>query len=336
MPGRWAAPPAPAMITRQPSPVRLAAVADHVLGHAVRGDHVGLVGHVELVQGLWPRPPSPASRSLNPSRSPTEGLLSPCFLPSRWSGPPARARHPAWWRRPRRRRWLAVPDLAGRAARTCRRGGRGRPGRPARPGQWGRRREVGVADPPRMLLITDDGRGEPRGSRAAGRRQRAGGSRTGWSRRPRCFQWPVLCGRMASSLTTTSPSGRSISSTARTPTTPSSSRDAQREGLRSAPRGGRRPMPGRRGGRLVADALALQPSLAHRVGNGLAPRTPHHQGGQLAGEGNELLGHDDHLGAGGRGVRRLSFGRSERRAQGLERQRRRPRARPARQTPLPS
>ena len=37
------------------------------------------------------------------------------------------------------------------------------------------------------------------------------------------LQWPVLCGRMASSLTTTEPSARCISSTASTPTTPSSS-----------------------------------------------------------------------------------------------------------------
>ena len=39
---------------------------------------------------------------------------------------------------------------------------------------------------------------------------------------PSMVQWPVLCGRMASSLTTIRPSRASISSTASTPTTPSS------------------------------------------------------------------------------------------------------------------
>ena len=49
-PGRWAAPPAPAMITWQPAAGGLLAVGQHLLGHPVRGDHVGLVGDVELAE----------------------------------------------------------------------------------------------------------------------------------------------------------------------------------------------------------------------------------------------------------------------------------------------
>ena len=47
MPGRWAAPPAPAMITRSP---RLAPRyhSDHLVRHPVRGHHVHLVADPEL------------------------------------------------------------------------------------------------------------------------------------------------------------------------------------------------------------------------------------------------------------------------------------------------
>ena len=48
MPGRCAAPPAPAMITRSPRSAALAGVLDHHLGGAVRRDDAHLVRHAEL------------------------------------------------------------------------------------------------------------------------------------------------------------------------------------------------------------------------------------------------------------------------------------------------
>ena len=57
---------------------------------------------------------------------------------------------------------------------------------------------------------------------AAGRARRAGAARTGWSRAPSMVQCPLLCGRIASSLTST-PASVSNISTAITPVTPSPS-----------------------------------------------------------------------------------------------------------------
>ena len=50
MPGRCAAPPAPAMITRKPARTRVLRVLEHVVGHAVRGQHARLVGDAEGVE----------------------------------------------------------------------------------------------------------------------------------------------------------------------------------------------------------------------------------------------------------------------------------------------
>ena len=75
-PGRWAAPPAPAMITLRPAPGRLAAVGEHLVGHPVRGDDVGLGGHAELLAAPRPRPASPASRSRSPSRCRPDASLT--------------------------------------------------------------------------------------------------------------------------------------------------------------------------------------------------------------------------------------------------------------------
>ncbi len=55
------------------------------------------------------------------------------------------------------------------------------------------------------------------------------------------LQCPVLWGRMASSLTTTEPSAACISSTARTPTTPSSSAIRNAIAWQSRAWSGRRP-----------------------------------------------------------------------------------------------
>ena len=65
MPGRCAAPPAPAMITRSPRPAAAAPYVDHLAGRAVRGDDVDLVRHAELAErvgrGLHHRPVGVAS-----------------------------------------------------------------------------------------------------------------------------------------------------------------------------------------------------------------------------------------------------------------------------------
>ena len=52
MPGRWAAPPAPAMITSMPRPARRDGVFEQQVGRAVRGDDLRLVGNAELVERL--------------------------------------------------------------------------------------------------------------------------------------------------------------------------------------------------------------------------------------------------------------------------------------------
>jgi hypothetical protein len=51
IPGRWAAPPAPAMITSMPRAAALGELA-HPLRRAVGGDHQALVGHAELAERL--------------------------------------------------------------------------------------------------------------------------------------------------------------------------------------------------------------------------------------------------------------------------------------------
>ena len=68
---------------------------------------------------------------------------------------------------------------------------------------------------------------ERRSSRAAGRRPRAAAARTGWSRRRRTVRCPELCGRGASSLTSSRPSRVRKNSTHSTPTTSSASSTAR-------------------------------------------------------------------------------------------------------------
>ena len=50
IPGRCAAPPAPAMTTRSPRSCGGAPVLEHLLGHPVGRDDVDLAGHPELVE----------------------------------------------------------------------------------------------------------------------------------------------------------------------------------------------------------------------------------------------------------------------------------------------
>ena len=52
MPGRWAAPPAPAMITSMPRACARRCVFEQQVGRAVGGDDAGLVGDAELVERL--------------------------------------------------------------------------------------------------------------------------------------------------------------------------------------------------------------------------------------------------------------------------------------------
>ena len=52
MPGRCAAPPAPAMIALRPRPAARFGVGEHVVGHAVRRDDARFVGDAELGENL--------------------------------------------------------------------------------------------------------------------------------------------------------------------------------------------------------------------------------------------------------------------------------------------
>ena len=50
IPGRWAAPPAPAMIARMPRLTSRLGVGEHLVGHAVGADDLGLVGDAEALE----------------------------------------------------------------------------------------------------------------------------------------------------------------------------------------------------------------------------------------------------------------------------------------------
>ena len=95
---------------------------------------------------------------------------------------------------------------------------------------------------------------------------------------PSMVQCPLLCGRMASSLTS-SPPGVSNSSTASSPVTSSSAASSQRQLLGLAGQAGGQPRRGRQ--HLVADPVSLH-GLHDRVDGGLAVRGPGRQHGQLA------------------------------------------------------
>ena len=108
--------------------------------------------------------------------------------------------------------------------------------------------------PPRMLTITVHGArgaGEPSGRSSTARRWFSNWLVTA----PSWVQWPVLCGRIASSLTRIRPSRVSNSSTASTPVTSSSPGDASARP--AGPARQRRVQVGRRGDDLVADAVQL-------------------------------------------------------------------------------
>ena len=100
-------------------------------------------------------------------------------------------------------------------------------------------------------------------------------------------QCPLLCGRIASSLTSSRPPGSSNSSTASSPVTSSSAASSERQPLGFARLPDRQP---RRGcEHLVADPVALH-GLHDRVDGALAVRRAGHQRGQLPVESDVLLG----------------------------------------------
>ena len=122
---------------------------------------------------------------------------------------------------------------------------------------------------------------------------------------PSCVQWPVLCGRIASSLTRMRPSVVSKSSTARMPGDVERTGHPQRDLLRLRRPG---PAPGRgRGDDLEADAVEL--GGGHdRVGRRLAAGRAGDEGGELAAEVDELLGEHLHPRGGGRLERGVGLG----------------------------
>ena len=193
-------------------------------------------------------------------------------------------------RGPRRRRSRGRP--CARGAGPCRRGAPAAAGRA--PGRAGSRRTAARsgASPPRMFTITVHGSracGEPSGRSSTARRWFSNWLVT----EPSWVQWPVLCGRIASSLTSTRPSRVSNSSTASTPVTPSSPASRHRDLL-----GLHRELGvevGSRGDHLVADAVALRRGDDRPRGH-LARGRARDQGGQLAAEVDPLLGQDRHAG----------------------------------------
>ena len=139
-----------------------------------------------------------------------------------------------------------------------------------------------------MLTITVQrarGAGEPSGRSITARRWFSNWLVTA----PSWVQWPVLCGRIASSLTSTRPSVVSKSSTARIAGDVERAGHGERELLGAGGQVGVEV--GRRGDHLGADAVALG-RLDDRVRRRLTARRPGHQGGELAAEVDQLLGED--------------------------------------------
>ncbi len=139
-----------------------------------------------------------------------------------------------------------------------------------------------------MLTITVQGArgsGEPRGRSRTARRWFSNWLVTD----PSWVQWPVLCGRIASSLTSTRPSRVSNSSTASTPVTPSS--PASFIAICCACAGEVGSQRRSRRDHLVADPVALRRG-DHGPGGHLTGRRAGHQGGELALEVDALLGED--------------------------------------------
>ena len=121
------------------------------------------------------------------------------------------------------------------------------------------------------------GRSSAASSRAAGRRRRAAAARTGWSRRRRRSGGRELCGRGASSLTSSLPSRVTNISTQSTPTT--SSRSSTARAMLAAPRASHVRRYGGRRDRDVEDVVGvavLERAVSRRSSpsTAAAPRRP--------------------------------------------------------------
>ena len=83
MPGRWAAPPAPAMITLKPAASRALGEGVQPLRRAVGRDDLGLVGDAQLVQHvggvLQRRPVRPAAHDDGDGRGGAHFVTDPCY-----------------------------------------------------------------------------------------------------------------------------------------------------------------------------------------------------------------------------------------------------------------
>ena len=122
--------------------------------------------------------------------------------------------------------------------------------------------------------------------RAGSRGRRAGAARTGWCATPSIVQWPELCGRMASSLTSDAVGGLEQLDGEH----PDDARAGRRSGRRApAPRSpAASAQARRRGEHLGADAVALH-GLDDRPDRDLPERRAGHLRGELAHHRDPLL-----------------------------------------------
>ena len=220
MPGRWAAPPAPAMMTRIPRPRPPLGVAEQVVRRPMGRDDLAAPRARRARRGprrpprasgsptgcrRRPRRRAPRSRSARSSRVLRRRRLAAQRSACAGRAGPRRA--------PRRRRARAPsrgPSCGVRRRAACRTGGGGRSGR------RGRRRARRAA-PSRARAgaeqVDHRGRRERhRSSRGRARRSPGCAARTATSAAPSIVQWPLLWTRGASSLTTRRPSRRRNSS----------------------------------------------------------------------------------------------------------------------------
>ena len=211
IPGRWAAPPAPATMTRMPAAGGLLRVAEQPIGRAMRRHDRELGRHAELVEDRHRRLErrevgAAAADDADDGDGLVLGHRSPSFVASS-----AQARRPS---APRRRGERLVDDPARapsggpscgvRRRAACRTGGGGRPGRR---GRLGDAVQPGVA--PRTAAEEVDHRGRAVGGRVdpspSPQIARMCCSNCEVAA-PSIVQWPELWTRGASSLTTSDPS----------------------------------------------------------------------------------------------------------------------------------
>ena len=289
MPGRWAAPPAPAMSTRSPRPAASCPKASMSRGRAVGRDDAHLVGHAEALEhldgalhdGKVRRAAHDDGDQRRPARSPPAPPSAGRYrrapgVPRATAAAQARARTSS----ASSPHTVTCPSLRpGRAP--CRRGGRGRPRRRGR-GPAGAAGSAPSAPPKTLTLATCGcwGAVEPSG--------RSSTARTWFSNcevtAPSIVQCPELWGRVATSLTSRRPPDQK-SSTAMTPTAPAiSATFCPRAEAASTTSG--RSRPGHE--HLAADPAHLR-RLDRRPGHRGARGSPGHHDRQLGVERDQLL-----------------------------------------------